>query len=176
MAAIFFGRDDPESGVSCDTVVTYMVVMEDLLINFGFLQDLIFLSPSLKFSCLLYTPIFFATQFVHLVLRHDSGVPNLPIKLTFFAVLFPMIALHYYLVTLWDLKRFMEEKRLSQNHRTHILRIAENLTDACVIINSANEKEADPSQGVPFPIVSYCNEPSTRMFDFDISKETAESL
>ena len=108
--------------------------MEVLLINFGFLQDLVLLSPSMKFSCLLYLPIYLVTQFFHIALRFEVESTALPLKLAVVGIMCTIILLQYYLLTIWDLKRFFDMKK-SIKYEKQLERVLNFYNDAAVVLS-----------------------------------------
>ena len=88
----------------------------------------------MKFSCLLYLPIYFVTQLTHIALRFDVESTALPLKLAVIAIMCTLILQQYYLLTIWDLKRFFDMKKSIKNEK-QLERVLKFYDEAAVVLS-----------------------------------------
>ena len=86
---------------SCDYKAISPIIKDELYFCFGFLVDILFMSPSLKLTIFAHCPIYIVSQYFHTKLMIKPGdTPSLIIKANISVAFFLMIFAVYYLVTI----------------------------------------------------------------------------
>ena len=84
---------------SCDYKAISPIIKDELYFCFGFLLDILFMSPSLKMTIFAHSPIYIVSQYFHSKLEIVQGdEPSLIIKANISVAFFLMIFAIYYLV------------------------------------------------------------------------------
>ena len=109
---------------TCSYSEVSFLMVEDIYINYTFLIDILLMSASFKQTVFVYFPIYVATHYLHAKLVLEGGdTASMMAKIGLTTIIFATIFFIYYVVTLQELMRFLEQQasKVREQQMTQVL-------------------------------------------------------
>ena len=177
IAYVYLSRGLVFNGTECSYTAIFLLMMDETYFNLSYLFDVLFLSPGLKISLLLYTPIFFGVHSAQVLTRFESiDMQSVFLKAGIVGLNFTLIFLVYYLLNLSDVIRFQEHQLTAKKELQlrHLLNVQSN---AILVIEDTQREQADQEKCcTPEINVQLCNSKSIELFGLDLQAVEAKVI